>query len=122
MYPLETGTQAQTREESIGEGYDAIPLQTEENVYNVIQSSSLSTHPLVTRSKVVISNLKSLIDYTEHEPTNAKEALKHPHWRKAMEEEFQGLKKNNTWTLTQKQNDQKTVGCKWVFKIKRNSD
>ncbi|KAL0546151.1 hypothetical protein IC582_016057 [Cucumis melo] len=53
---------------------------------------------------------------------NAKEALKHLHWRKAMEEEFLALKKNNTWSLTQQKCDQKTVGCKWVFKIKRNSD
>ena len=37
-----------------------------------------------------------------------------------MEEEFQAFKQNNTWNLTQKHNSQKTVGCKWVFKIKRN--
>ncbi|KAA0036760.1 putative mitochondrial protein [Cucumis melo var. makuwa] len=47
MYPLEIGTQAQTREESTSEGYDAIPLQIEKNVDNVIQSSSLSTHPMI---------------------------------------------------------------------------
>ncbi|KAA0045110.1 Retrovirus-related Pol polyprotein from transposon TNT 1-94 [Cucumis melo var. makuwa] len=101
MYPLETGISAQTREESTSEGCDTIPLQTEEPVNNASPASTLNTHPMVTRSKNGIFKPKALlIDYTEHEPTNAKEALKHPHWRKAMEEEFLALKKNNTWTLT----------------------
>ena len=53
-----------------------------------------------------------LIDYTETERTTAKEALKLPHWTKAMEEEFKALKQNNTWSLTQKQENHKIVGCK----------
>ncbi|KAA0052371.1 putative mitochondrial protein [Cucumis melo var. makuwa] len=38
-----------------------------------------------------------------------------------MEEEFEALQKNDTWRLTPQNPNQKIVGCKWVFKIKRNS-
>jgi Reverse transcriptase (RNA-dependent DNA polymerase) len=31
-------------------------------------------------------------------------------------------KKNKTWIITQLPKDKKSVGCKWVFKIKYNSD
>ncbi|KAL0546150.1 hypothetical protein IC582_016056 [Cucumis melo] len=60
MYPSEIGTSAQTREESTSEGCDAIPLQTEENVNNASQASSLNTHSMVTRSKSGILKPKAL--------------------------------------------------------------
>ena len=37
-------------------------------------------------------------------------------WLHAMEEEMTTLKKNNTWKLVEKPKNQKTVGCKWIFK------
>ncbi|XP_073041739.1 uncharacterized protein [Primulina eburnea] len=36
--------------------------------------------------------------------------------------EIQALEKNETWTIVQKPQDKKSVGCKWVFTIKYNSD
>ena len=35
-----------------------------------------------------------------------------------MDAEYQALLKNKTWTLTQLPPGHKTVGCKWVFRIK----
>ena len=43
-------------------------------------------------------------------------------WRKAIEEEMQSLKENNTWELTELPKGRKAIGCKWVFKIKRKAD
>ncbi|KAK6143111.1 hypothetical protein DH2020_023459 [Rehmannia glutinosa] len=39
-----------------------------------------------------------------------------------METEYQALISNNTWSLTNLPPDKNPIGCKWVFKIKRNPD
>lgn len=39
-------------------------------------------------------------------------------WRAAMDEEFNSLIKNKTWTLVDLPNDRKPISCKWVYKIK----
>ena len=39
-------------------------------------------------------------------------------WVDAMEEEMGTLRKNKTWTLVKKPDNQKLVGCKWIYKIK----
>lgn len=73
----------------------------------------VSTHLMVTRGKSEIFKPKVyLVDYTQHEPCDFKEVLKHPHWKKAMEEEVCALQNNNTWTLVPKPADKKIIGCK----------
>lgn len=39
-----------------------------------------------------------------------------------MIEEYDYLIRNNTWILVKKPTDRKLVTCKWVFKIKMNTD
>ena len=56
------------------------------------------------------------------EPTTTTEALKHKEWRDAMCEELDALKKNGTWELVPPAAHQNVIGCKWVFRIKRNPD
>ena len=58
----------------------------------------------------------------ETEPNNFEEAKNNPTWSQAMVEELQALEKNNTWTITSLPKGKKPVGCKWVYKIKYNSD
>ena len=78
---------------------------------------------MMTRGKCNIFKPKAyLVDYTQHEPCDVKEVLKHPHWTKTMEDEYTSLMNNNTWTLVPRPVDKKIIGCKWVFKIKRNFD
>lgn len=43
-------------------------------------------------------------------------------WLEAMQDEMDSLNKNNTWQLVQKPPNQKLVGCKWIYKLKQNSD
>lgn len=56
------------------------------------------------------------------EPETYEQAITHPKWRKAMQEEYNALIENNTWTLTTLPENKTTVGCKWTFKVKRNPD
>ena len=55
-------------------------------------------------------------------PKNVEEASRVPKWRKAIEEEMRALEKNRTWEVTGLPKEKNTVGCKWVFTIKYNSN
>lgn len=92
--------------------------------------------PPVTRSRVLqapVANEDESHDLlTYHvaavdgdEPTTAKEALARQDgdfWKKAMEEELEAMRKNNVYTIVDKPPNQKIVGSRWVFKIKRNAN
>lgn len=59
------------------------------------------------------------------EPTSYEEALASPQrqqWIQAMKEEFDSLKLNDTWELTQLPKGRECISTKWVFKIKRGHD
>jgi transposase InsO family protein len=62
-------------------------------------------------------------DYEE--PKNRTEALsgvdKHD-WIRAMNDEMKALTENSTWVLTTLPEGRKTIGCKWVFKRKKNAN
>jgi hypothetical protein len=55
-------------------------------------------------------------------PKSYREALSHPGWRKAMEEEMHALDLNHTWDLVHKPAGIPIVGCRWVFTVKQNLD
>jgi hypothetical protein len=54
------------------------------------------------------------------EPSTITQALKIPEWSQACSAEFDALIHNGTWTLVPKTNTQNIVGCKWLFRVKRN--
>lgn len=60
--------------------------------------------------------------YSEAILKNVEEALKHNHWKEAMQEEIKALHKNRTWEKCSLPKGKKVVGCKWVFTIKYNFD
>uniref|UniRef100_A0A2N9IMS3 Reverse transcriptase Ty1/copia-type domain-containing protein n=1 Tax=Fagus sylvatica TaxID=28930 RepID=A0A2N9IMS3_FAGSY len=80
-----------------------------------------------TRSKSGIVKKKSFatsttINYLQTEPPSFTIASKIPEWRAAMASEFDALQQQHTWTLIPPCSDQNLVGCRWVYKIKRNID
>ena len=59
------------------------------------------------------------------ELTSHKEATSSPHrvqWERAMQEELDSIKVNNTYVLVPLPAGRQAIGCKWVYKIKRHAD
>jgi hypothetical protein len=59
------------------------------------------------------------------EPQNIEEALtceNSKEWECVMQEEYDSLMTNNTWTLVPLPAGRKLVFCKWVFKIKQGAN
>ena len=61
-------------------------------------------------------------DYSITEPNSFTTASKHPQWCTAMNEEFEALQQQGTWVLVPQPPSKNIVGCKWVYKLKYNSD
>ena len=59
------------------------------------------------------------------EPTNYSEAMRSPEskqWKEAMEQEYQSIMVNKTWTLTTIPPGRNAIKSKWVFKAKLKED
>ncbi|KAK9217646.1 hypothetical protein WN943_006274 [Citrus x changshan-huyou] len=83
-----------------------------EHTPNLVQDEAQQT--LDTES-LISPTLSSL-------PNNTPEALKKPKWKRAIEDEYNALMKNKTWTLIPNSQNYKLVGNKWVYRVKENSD
>jgi len=59
---------------------------------------------------------------TVAEPRIVKQTLISTHWRQAMQAEYDALMTNYTWSLTTFPPERSTIDCKWVFRVKENSD
>ena len=43
-------------------------------------------------------------------------------WKKAMEEEIKSINQNKTWDLMMLPKNKRAIGCKWVYKLKRDEN
>jgi hypothetical protein len=66
--------------------------------------------------------LTATIAAHEDEPTCYSQASKNLEWRAAMNNEFDALLKNGTWSLVPFSPQMNVVGSKWVFRIKRKAN
>ncbi|MCO5611387.1 hypothetical protein L7F22_065640 [Adiantum nelumboides] len=56
------------------------------------------------------------------EPTCFEEAAENDKWQEAMNEEMDALYGNETWELVPLPKEKKPIECRWVYKVKHNSD
>jgi len=56
------------------------------------------------------------------EPRTLKEADGDPNWVAAMEEELSSIRDNKTWSLVELPHGHRTIGLKWVYKVKRDEN
>ncbi|KAF3614676.1 hypothetical protein FXO38_35522 [Capsicum annuum] len=52
------------------------------------------------------------------EPTSYFEACKDPRWVDAMKTEIEALNSNHTWEVVPFPKGKKTIGCRWIYKVK----
>ncbi|KAG8480454.1 hypothetical protein CXB51_024676 [Gossypium anomalum] len=86
-------------------------------------SSPANCHPMQTRSKSGIFKprvFSSVLD--EKEPSTIDEAFQSAAWTAAAKAEYGALISNHTWDLVPLPAGHRAVGCKWIFKVKRNAD
>nr|XP_051202429.1 uncharacterized protein LOC127316046 [Lolium perenne] len=60
----------------------------------------------------------------DNDPTSFKEAMESEYsskWLDAMKDEMKSMSTNDVWDLVEILEGAKTVGCKWVYKTKRDS-
>lgn len=86
-----------------------------------------NVHPMTTRSKsmfvtALTATIKTNVDDVDAEPKDIYAAMKSTKWASTVEEELKVLALNNTWCLTTLPDGRIPVGCKWLFKVKRNVD
>ena len=85
---------------------------------------------MVTRSKNGISKKKILHttttkpkpNYLQTEPPSLTIASKIPEWTAVMQDEFDALQCQNSWSLVSLPAGQNIIGCRWAYKLKRNSN
>lgn len=58
----------------------------------------------------------------EHEPSFYDEVAHDPRWQQAMEAELNALIENHTWEIISLSSYWRSIGCKWVYKIKYKID
>ncbi|KAH9779182.1 retrovirus-related pol polyprotein from transposon RE2 [Citrus sinensis] len=88
-----------------------------------LPKSIVSTNSMITRAKVGIFKPKAfLTDHNSLEPSNVGEALSDTKWKAVMQDEYDALIRNKTWSLVPMNPEYKLVGCKWVFRTKYNTD
>lgn len=96
-------------------------------VANII--SSPSSEPLYPLSSVLSYDNISfsfkdavLTCSLETVPTSFKQAVKSEFWTKAMNVEFEGMDRNETFTVVSLPPGKNVVGCRWIYTIKYNAD
>ena len=77
------------------------------------------------RYEYLVSNDGDLVVMDSDDPTTFREAMDGPDsdkWLGAMKEEMQFMSDNQVWDLVEPTAGVKTIGCKWVFKVKTDMD
>ncbi|GAA0165489.1 transmembrane signal receptor [Lithospermum erythrorhizon] len=89
------------------------------------------THAMQTRAKSGIHKPRQFLSLSAsattpnpllHTPSCFSDIVKYKHWSQAMSDEYNALISNNTWKLVPADSGQHLIGCKWIFRVKLNSN
>ncbi|XP_050125586.1 uncharacterized protein LOC126602747 [Malus sylvestris] len=93
--------------------------------YNTLHETPTSTQPLLTTlpnaaltSQVpIVVQPQVDLDHPSQVMENSNSAMREA----VMEDELASMSRNNVWTLVENAKNMKSIGCKWIFKTKRDS-
>ncbi len=99
-------------------------LKTPDNNNGVRRSTQVKYHvQRLTYDGFVAHHYAYMVKVIQEvEPTCFEQAVENPKWDNAMDEEMASLDANAIWELVALPKDKKTIGCKWVYKVKHNAD
>ena len=85
--------------------------------------TNLSFHPPCLPSHCLTTDSQSVLTSTHYsEPTFYEEAVQHPHWQEAMDQELRALQLTHTWDIVSLPPGKKPIASKWVYKVKYKAD
>lgn len=105
----------------------------------IVPSPLALSHPMTTQSQTGSLKPKSFPDYKmfssskypltvmhtilrEIEPSSYRKAATNPQWQEAMQQGFDALLSNHTWSLCPRPTSHNVIHNKWVYKIKQMPD
>jgi len=96
-------------------------------MFTQTQGKSFTVILLYVDDMIITGNNDAAIRDLKHisqlvEPSSYEEARHHPQWVAAMNSEIITLEENNTWSFTSLPVGHRPIDCKWVFKVKYQSD
>ncbi|KAB2617910.1 hypothetical protein D8674_013779 [Pyrus ussuriensis x Pyrus communis] len=132
-FPAENDNQASSNETNISAENESLhSIAPEESSYE-LQSTTPRRNPI--RERHPPARLQDFVTYKPRHPLSNyvsyhKLSPKHtaflsnqsPVWQQAMQDELQALDQHKTWSIETLHKGKKTVGCKWIYKVKFNSD
>lgn len=82
------------------------------------------TRRFLVREIGVLRVINAPISMMEDDPVNFQNAMNNSNyvkWIEAMNEEYKSMQDNKVWELVPLPEGKKPIGCKWIFKTKRDS-
>jgi hypothetical protein len=108
---------------------EAISVTTSSPIPTTSSSLNPPSHTMVTRSRTGSLKPKTFPEFhlyhtklVDIEPVSYRQAATDSRWMEAMQQEFDALLSNQTWTLCPRPIHHNVIRNKWVFKIKRKAD
>lgn len=97
------------------------------SVFSIPENSASVLYPLssvLSYYKLSPSHLKfTLAISASDDPPTYRQAIKHDHWVRALNNKLTALNQSNTnWILTDLPQGKTLIGCKWVYKTKYRAD
>ncbi|RWR73399.1 Gag-protease-integrase-RT-RNaseH polyprotein [Cinnamomum micranthum f. kanehirae] len=101
---------------------EPLPEQNNDPDPEILRRSTRTRRPAISNDYVVY--LEEADIGVKDDPRTFKEAIECKNsdkWLDAMKDELESMTTNDVWDIVELPKNSKTVGCKWVFKTKRDS-
>ncbi|WCJ31679.1 Retrovirus-related Pol polyprotein from transposon TNT 1-94 [Euphorbia peplus] len=121
----EVRTSSEEETEQVAETVGAQPEYQSQEQVTLEPRRSIRVRQGPERYGYLVDEGEETLVVDNDEPRNYKEAINSPDsakWKQAMQSEMDSMYENKVWTLVDSSEDMRYVGCRWIFKKKRDMD